>query len=406
MINSKLVGFSFLFLLCASLMYAIGEPLVSAQATYSVTFSQTTGGIIRFRYANDPLHIYGAGTYSIVAGRSLEVTTLAQSGYVFSHFAFTSSVANGTTTVNPLQTTVQSSFTLQAVFVSTTQDYATVTVLEPENGSISTAFGGVTYGWGEFQITKGSYVTFTATAILAHDFLTWEISGGIENGNVSTNPLTIYVASDFTIRAYFITNDTENELRTLTFRRYTSFDGETYYYSGLGGLAWVDIYPTAESEFAVGRYYSDEANTQYDFAVGQDVRFFNEPYEDFEFMYYLYESETVEQQVITDETFAVSVIDNFYVYAMFKAVAADDGGGGSGVTDYWAPFTTSTAKLVYGIILYLSLCILLAKFVKLAGLMIGLLISAILSIMFLEFPSWTLAPVVVGLVFLILIGRK
>lgn len=80
------------------------------------------------------------------------------------------------------------------------------------------------------------------------------------------------------------------------------------------------------------------------------------------------------------------------------------GSGGGGFNLGW--FTSAQAMLIYGIIILALLCVVFAYLADFSGLIVGLMIGLIVGILFFNFPSWVLLPLVLCIVALIFLGRQ
>ena len=148
-------------------------------ANYSLTTTSSSGGVVL-----SP----GEGTFTYAENTVVQVSAVAESGYLFS--SWTGNVPPGQETVNPLLLSIDSNKNLIANF--TPQHTLTIAV----NGS-----GSTNPVPGQYIHPEGSQVTLTATADPGHLFTGW--SGSVPPDQVMVNPLTLTVDADKNVNANF-----------------------------------------------------------------------------------------------------------------------------------------------------------------------------------------------------------
>jgi hypothetical protein len=201
-IGSKLITFTVITLF---LLSSFTLALAAATTYYSVTFNQSTGGFIYWKYGTNtnfnlpnPDQIYSAGTYALPAG-PIMIDAKPASGYIFDHFHYTAGATVGDTSVNPFGVAVSGAFTITAYFVPSVTTHQ-VTFAETNGGTIKWNLNGNEYNSGTVTLDNGSFVTISAYPNANYQFRDFTISG---NSNSSSNPLTQTIIGDITYTAYF-----------------------------------------------------------------------------------------------------------------------------------------------------------------------------------------------------------
>lgn len=170
--------------------------VVNAQEGYWYRIGVYTGdtsGSITITYGGVT---HGPGVYAIGDGTPAVISAVADEGYVFDYYSFTYGSNSGTTTVNPISTTILSAFNVVAHFkVNVTATYNVFLTARnygtESSNYASITFNGVTQSVAETEETlwfrMGSGVTYSLNAVPAvgYEFLGWTVNGV----NVSsTNP--------------------------------------------------------------------------------------------------------------------------------------------------------------------------------------------------------------------------
>jgi hypothetical protein len=188
MSNSKTLTLALIFLIAFMPLAAILMPYAQGQEGYwyrIAVYADSTSGTVTITY-NGVAH--GPGVYGIPDGTPAVITAAANEGYVFDYFSFTSAGSTGTTTVNPITTTILSAFTVIAHFkVAQTTTYnvflAAENAGEVSNNYAAITFNGVTQTVAETEETlwfrMGAGVSYTINAVPAvgYEFLSWTING-------------------------------------------------------------------------------------------------------------------------------------------------------------------------------------------------------------------------------------
>jgi len=151
---------------------------VFARINYTLTISATAGG------TTNP----APGTYTCSAGTTVEVTATPDVGYRFDHWVLNGSPAGSD---NPISILMDSNHNLQAVFAET----HTLIIIASEGGTTNPSPGTYIY-----EIP--TYVTVEAIPSASYAFDHWEFDG---EDIGSENPVTVYVGSSHTLKAFFTT---------------------------------------------------------------------------------------------------------------------------------------------------------------------------------------------------------
>jgi len=181
-------------------LLAVFKPL------YTLTITCTTGG------TTDP----SPNTYQHKEGIVVEVTAIADSGYVFDHWEL-DSVSFGSD--NPINVTMDADHRLHAVFTQVTY---TLTISVTGKGTTNPAKGSHVYG-------SGSTATVSTTADQGWYFDHW-ILDGKDAG--STNPINVLMNSDYDLEAVFTQITYTLKITTTTGGTTSPSPGDHSYSSG------------------------------------------------------------------------------------------------------------------------------------------------------------------------------
>jgi len=149
---------------------------IFAHVNYTLTISATTGG------TTNPL----PGTYTYLGGTTVAVSATPSAGHRFDHWVFDSVAGSWP---NPVDILMNSSHTLQAVFVET----HTLIIYVLQGGTTNPAPGTYTYD-------NPTNVSVQATPNANYFFDHW-VYDGVAKG--SQNPITVYVGSSHSLYAVF-----------------------------------------------------------------------------------------------------------------------------------------------------------------------------------------------------------
>ena len=223
--------------LIAGLTGCVGEATHAVK--YGLTIASGEGGSV-----SQP----GEGTFTVDAGRVVELLAVPTSGYRFDKWTgAVSTIANP----NAASTTITMSgnYSVKANFEQTEGTYYTLTTSVSPSGGGSVAPAGGTYA-------AGSQVTLTATPTSGYNFSNW---GGDASGN--QNPVTITMSSNKSITAYF--QETGVTYYTLTTSVSPSGGGSV---SPTGGTyasgSQVTVNATAASGYSFSHWAGDASGSQ------------------------------------------------------------------------------------------------------------------------------------------------
>jgi hypothetical protein len=188
-----------------------GISSVKATTYYNVTISNDGNGSIFLHVNADPAQYYfSSGTHSYPSGTAVRFTATPKTGYHFAYFSF-SGISNGKTSVNPLYTTILSSFSIEAHFVQDTV-YYNININSSSHGSMSIYYNGNTYFSGTISVLAGSEITLQSIPDDGYAFYQFILGSAVFN----SDPFSIFASGDMTITPYFIPINSVNNTYLLT----------------------------------------------------------------------------------------------------------------------------------------------------------------------------------------------
>lgn len=227
----------------------LGTINLASAINYNVTISNDGNGTIFLHINSDPPQYYWTtGTHSIPSNTGIRFTATPNEGYHFLGWK-----ANGVmleTSLNPMYTTVLSSFTLQAIFTEDTV-YYDITINNGTHGSMSLTQGATTYFEGTIQVLGGSEITLTSIPDQNYSFYRF-ISG---NSVFNSDPFSILVSGDASFTPEFILTTIINDTYLITLGTPDNFalvsmqtlalDGSFPISSSVAGVSIVEYNSTA-----------------------------------------------------------------------------------------------------------------------------------------------------------------
>jgi hypothetical protein len=202
---------------------------VFAHVNYTLTISATAGG------TTNPL----LGTYTYSGGTTVAVNAIPSLGYRFDHWVFDSVAGSWP---NPVSILMNSSHTLQAVFVET----HTLTISVSQGGTTNPAPSTYTYD----NPTNVSVQAIPS----ANYFLDHWVYDGADKG--SQNPIIVYVGSSHSLYAAFTLINYTLTIQTTTGGNTTPSPGSHVYASGSS----VPVTATTNTNYVLDYWELDGSN--------------------------------------------------------------------------------------------------------------------------------------------------
>jgi len=156
------------------LMNPYGAP---SPQTHNLTITTTVGG------TTDP----APGTYSYTVNSTVQVTAIPEANYLFDYWELGDANVGS---ANPIEVLMDSDHSIQAVFAQVTHQ---LTITSTEGGTTDPAPGTHTF-------VNGTVVLVTALPDVGYSFGYWRLEGEVR----TVNPITILVAADGTLEAFFV----------------------------------------------------------------------------------------------------------------------------------------------------------------------------------------------------------
>ena len=145
--------------------------------THNLTITTTVGG------TTDP----APGTYSYTVNSTVQVTAIPEANYLFDYWELDDANVGS---ANPIEVLMDSDHSIQAVFAQVTHQ---LTITSIEGGTTDPAPGTHTF-------VNGTVVLVTALPDVGYSFGYWRLEGEVR----TVNPITILVAADGTLEAFFV----------------------------------------------------------------------------------------------------------------------------------------------------------------------------------------------------------
>lgn len=350
--------FALIFLVAVSLCSVLG---LASATDYQITLETADShGSIRLRNPLDPLTLYGEGTYSFAGGTQVTITASPDTGYIFSYFSFSGDTGSGTTSVNPIQTTVLSTFTIIAHFVENTGTNYTVSLTDEYGGNTNINYNGLIYNSGSSPLTveQGAQLTATAHPILGYKFQYFLLN---ETDYVTSSQIELTINGDSSIHAFY-TVDFEGQNDAiqsfgLFYGALTSTDGD--FYSGSGGNASF-LYNSGGYGISITGPYG--AGTYYLY-TNSILTLTAYPEAGYNFKYWIVDSGTDHYSFRYEQELKYTLTSN----VTFTAVFSNLSGGTDFTSLNWAELQTSTQALILLVVGCLMSFGALAIFIKSPG---------------------------------------